>query len=91
MTPGSERTAALVYATMLLPVGASQLITTDYLLAACETLAMWAFVEARFGDMRKSKRWITLMWVGFALAFLTKGPPGLLPLLVVYGVVALIP
>ncbi|HJR72841.1 MAG TPA: glycosyltransferase family 39 protein [Luteimonas sp.] len=83
LTPGSERHAALLYATMLLPVGASQLITTDYVLAACETLALWAFVEARFGNIRKSKRWITLMWVGFALAFLTKGPPGLLPLLVV--------
>ncbi len=83
LAPDSGPTAALIYATMLLPVGASQLITTDYVLAACETLALWAFVEARFGDMRKSKRWITLMWVGFALAFLTKGPPGLLPLLVV--------
>ncbi len=83
LAPDSGPTAALIYATMLLPVGASQLIPTDYVLAACETLALWAFVEARFGDMRKSKRWITLMWVGFALAFLTKGPPGLLPLLVV--------
>lgn len=83
LVPGSENEAALIYATMLLPVGVSQLITTDYVLAACETLAMWAFVEARFGSPQRPRRWIALMWVGFALAFLTKGPPGLLPLLVV--------
>ncbi|MCL1636102.1 glycosyltransferase family 39 protein [Luteimonas sp. SX5] len=83
LVPGSEYVAALIYATMLFPVGASQLITTDYVLAACETLAVWAFVEARFGDRRRPKRWISLMWAAFALAFLTKGPPGLLPLLVV--------
>lgn len=91
LAPGSERTAALMYATMLLPVGASQLITTDYVLAACEALAMWAFVEARFGDTEKAKRWITLMWIGFALAFLTKGPPGLLPLAVVIAFDRLMP
>ena len=27
--------------------------------------------------------WLAVMWAGFALAFLTKGPPGLLPLLAV--------
>jgi len=82
LMPGSEQTAAVVYATMLFTVGASQLITTDYVLTAGETLAMWAFVEARFGHRGHSGRWLTLMWVGYALAFLTKGPPALLPLLV---------
>ena len=88
LAPGSESQAALIYATMLLPVGAAQMITTDYVLAACETLAMWGFVEARFGDNaqpsgRTTLLWIMLMWAGFALAFLAKGPPGLLPLLAV--------
>ena len=36
LSPGSEHAAALIYATMLFTVGASQLITTDYLLAACD-------------------------------------------------------
>jgi len=81
LAPGSQAAAALAYATMLLPFGAAQLITTDYVLAACTGLAMWAYVEARFGEGVPA-RWITLMWVGFGLAFLTKGPPGLLPLLV---------
>ena len=83
LAPGAEATAALAYATMLLPFGASQLITTDYVLAACQGLALWAFVEARFGAPRRPRAWIALMWVGFALAFITKGPPGLLPLLVI--------
>ena len=82
LVPGSEVQAAAIYATMLLPFGAAQLITTDYLLAACETLALWAFIEARFGEGSR-KRWLAVMWTGFALAFLTKGPPGLLPLLAV--------
>lgn len=82
LVPGAEPTAALAYATMLLPFGASQLITTDYVLAACQGLALWAFVEARFGEARHPARWLALMWAGFALGFLTKGPPALLPLLV---------
>jgi 4-amino-4-deoxy-L-arabinose transferase-like glycosyltransferase len=83
LAPGSETQAALAYATMLFPIGAAHLITTDYVLAACETLAMWAFVEARFGEHAQAPRWIAAMWAGFALAFLAKGPPGLLPLLAV--------
>ncbi|MCI2261196.1 ArnT family glycosyltransferase [Xanthomonas indica] len=72
--------AALLYATMLAPFGAAQWISTDFLLAACETLAVWAFVEARAHPPGQGKRWIAAMWAGFALAFMTKGPPGLLPL-----------
>jgi 4-amino-4-deoxy-L-arabinose transferase-like glycosyltransferase len=92
LTPGAETTAAVSYATMLLPFGSSQLVTTDAILAACETLAVWGFVEARFSpDSRRSMAWIAVMWAGLALAFLTKGPPGLLPLLVVLVFDRLIP
>jgi 4-amino-4-deoxy-L-arabinose transferase-like glycosyltransferase len=35
LAPGSERTAAVVYATMPVTVGAAQVITTDYVLSAC--------------------------------------------------------
>ncbi|HVR81254.1 MAG TPA: glycosyltransferase family 39 protein [Luteimonas sp.] len=90
LAPGSEAQAALIYATMLLPFGAAQMITTDYVLAACETLALWGFVEARFGGHAR-KRWLALMWAGFALAFLAKGPPGLLPLLAVLAFDVLTP
>lgn len=78
---GPTPLAALVFAVMLLPAVASQLVTTDMLLAACELIAMWGYVERRWGDGRL--RWAVLMYVGFALAFLTKGPPGLLPALAI--------
>lgn len=91
LAPGAEMQAAVVYATMFVPFGASQLITTDYLLAASQALAMWGFVEARFAASARPKSWITLMWLGFALGFLTKGPPALLTLLVVLGFDLLIP
>lgn len=81
LMPGSRQVAAVVYATMLLPFGASQLITTDFLLAASQALALWAFVEARFGPSAKPGRWVLLMWAGFALGFMIKGPPALLGLL----------
>lgn len=83
LVPGGETVAALAYATMLLPFAASQLITTDPFLAACQGLAMYGFVEARFGDRPRPRRWLLLMWAAFGLAFLTKGPPALLPLLAI--------
>ena len=91
LAPGSEAMAALAYATMLLTFGASQLITTDYLLSAFTGLAMWAFVEARFGGHAHPHRWIALMWVAFALAFLTKGPPGLVSMLAIVAFDMLMP
>lgn len=84
--------AAAIYATMLMPFAASQQITTDYLLALWETLAMWAFVRARTAPSPVHGRaWTALMWAGLALAFLTKGPPGLLPLAVMLVYNALMP
>ena len=83
LAPGAEDTAAVVYATMLFTLGVSQFITADYVLAACETLAVWGFIEARFGSSAHARRWMALMWAGFALAFLAKGPPALLPLLAI--------
>jgi 4-amino-4-deoxy-L-arabinose transferase-like glycosyltransferase len=91
LAPGSEATAALAFATMLLPFGASQFVSTDFPLAALQTLAMWSYVEARFGDPPRAARWLTSMWAGFALAFLTKGPPALLPLVAVLAHEWLVP
>lgn len=81
LVPGREAEAAIVYATMGFTALASNLLTTDYLLAATETAAVWAFVEVRFGKPERPLRWVVLMWFFFGLAFLTKGPPALLPLL----------
>ncbi len=83
LVPGDENKAALIYATMLLPFGAAQLVTTDFLLAAALSGAMAAWIESRHVEPPQSRHWVMLMWLGFGLGFLTKGPPALLPLLVV--------
>ena len=72
---------ALVYATSLLPYGAANIVTTDTPLTLWEMLAVFGFLKAYHAQPGQTKRSIALMWLGFALAFLTKGPPGLLPLL----------
>lgn len=91
LLPGTESTAAAVYATMLLPFGAAQLVITDFPLAALQTLAVYAFVESRFGSGRHPQRWLWLMWAAYAAAFLSKGPPALLPLLATMGLQWLAP
>ena len=74
---------ALVYATALLPFQGANAVTTDDLLAFAEALYCFAFLRARAaaiaGEARA--RWLALLGFGAGLAFLTKGPPGLLPLL----------
>lgn len=72
---------ALIFATSPLPFLASNYISTDYILAACETLAVLCFSQYAF--LKKSKFWVDAMWASFGLAFLAKGPPGLLPLMAI--------
>ncbi len=73
---------ALIYATSLGPFAAANIVTADALLTLWETLAVFAFIAAWFSqDVLHRKRYLLLMWCGFGLAFATKGPPGLLPLL----------
>ena len=76
------RMASLLYATTLLPFAAANIITTDTLLTLWETFAMWCFVA---GWRRDARLWQAGFWLALGLAFLTKGPPGLMPL------VALVP
>lgn len=74
--------AALVYGLALGPFLTANIVSTDVPLTLFETLAMLGYVRAEFaGDAGARGRWALLMWAGFGLAFLTKGPPGLLPLL----------
>lgn len=78
----SPRLAALIYASSPLVYIAANLVTTDTLLAFWEMLAMVGFLEWwHRGEAKKHCRWLMLMWAAFGLAFMTKGPPGLLPLL----------
>jgi 4-amino-4-deoxy-L-arabinose transferase len=75
----SPRVAALVWATSLGALVGTAVVSTDAILMTFETAAMAAALRSR----------TTLMWIAFGLAFLTKGPPGLLPLaaLVVFMIV----
>lgn len=76
--------APLVYASLLLPYLAANIVTTDTLLSLWEAVAMLGFVEWWGRRDDGPGRWPRLlMWVGFGLAFFTKGPPGLVPLLAV--------
>ena len=78
---------AVVYATMPLPFAAASVMTTDSLLTLWETAAITAFAVAAFDPRGADRRLpVLLMWLAFGLAFLTKGPPGLLPLVAVLGV-----
>ena len=72
---------ALVYACSPIPFLAANTVNTDTMLAATEALAVLCYVQHRFGG--GSVRWLDGMWLGFGLAFLTKGPPSLLPLLAI--------
>jgi 4-amino-4-deoxy-L-arabinose transferase-like glycosyltransferase len=63
------------------PFIAANIVSTDPLLAFFETAAMYAFVEAWSREGAASRPWFRLMWLAWGLAFMTKGPPGLLPLL----------
>ena len=91
LQPGTEPAAVVVYLTLLLPSGAAQLVTTDFPLAAAQALAMHAFVEHRFGEPRAGIGWLLAMWAAFALAFMVKGPPALLPLAAIAAFGLLVP
>lgn len=80
----------LVYALSLAPFLGTNVVSTDVLLTLCEALAMYGFLVWTFApDGRRMRAWLLLMWLGWGLAFLTKGPPGLLPLLAVIPFVAI--
>jgi 4-amino-4-deoxy-L-arabinose transferase len=72
---------AVIYATSAFPSVASNLVTTDNLLAMWETAEALAFLELWSAtDEKKLRMWRRALWLAAALAFMTKGPPGLLVL-----------
>lgn len=74
--------ALAIYATSVLPVLGGTILSTDILLTFFETLAV-AFYFIWAHSPRQSRKLLAMMWAAFGLAFLTKGPPGLLPLLAI--------
>ena len=84
LVPDKPWLPGLVYVLSLPPFIAANVVNPDTLLTLCEALAMYGFVAWRFApDGSRARAWLALMWSGWGLAFLTKGPPGLLPLLAV--------
>lgn len=81
LTPQRAWLPALVYATFVFPSIAANIVTTDTLLALWETLQLAAFVALWWAaDAQAERRARRLLWLGAGLAFMTKGPPGLLVL-----------
>jgi len=88
LCPDDAALAAVAYASFLMTAAAANIVTSDTLLTAFEALAVWGFVGWWWGVDRSRRGWLVVMWLGFALAFLTKGPVGLLPLLGIGALVA---
>jgi 4-amino-4-deoxy-L-arabinose transferase-like glycosyltransferase len=89
LCPGKPWLPATVWGLSFAPVVAANVVSTDPVLTFFETAAMFAFVEGWSREGTAARRWYLAMWLGWALAFLTKGPPGLLPLAAVIGYLAL--
>ena len=73
---------ALLVAGTTMTFLAANAVSTDPLLAAFETLGMTGVILAWRGESERiARRGALIVGLGFGLAFLTKGPPGLIPLL----------
>ncbi len=72
---------SVVWGLSFAPAIAANVVSTDPLLVLFETAAMYLFVEAWSREGADARRWFVWMWLAWGLAFMTKGPPGLLPLL----------
>ncbi len=82
LIPERALEAGVIQATLLLPFVAANVVNIDSLLMLWETLALYGFVRWWWVPGRP-RAGLALMWLGFGLGFLTKGPPALLPLLAV--------
>jgi 4-amino-4-deoxy-L-arabinose transferase-like glycosyltransferase len=80
--PGRPWLPALVYATAPFPFFAANWVSTDVVLALATSATMTCYVAARF-EAASARAWVGAMWCAAGLAFLAKGPPGLLPLAVI--------
>ena len=81
--PRKAVAAALVYATAAIPFTGGHTLTTDGFLVLWETIGVLAAWQVWRGAPQRQSLWRMIFWAAFGLAFLTKGPPGCLPLLVI--------
>lgn len=76
-------TALVIYVTFPAVLIAARNLTTDSFLTTFELLAIWAWLRYK---PEKKVGWLYLFYLALALAFLTKGPVGLIfPVLVAIG------
>jgi 4-amino-4-deoxy-L-arabinose transferase len=83
LVPRMPMLPAVLYATTWLPFLGAHFVTTDTLVALFTTLAGVSFLHLQAGIA--PRRAALGVWLGFGLAFLTKGPPTLLALPVFVG------
>lgn len=89
-SPDKPWLPALIHATGLFTFFTSNIISTDVLLTLAEGVAVLGFIMDAWPETDGERRYgLLLMWFGFGMAFLTKGPPGLLPLLSISAFTAL--
>lgn len=69
----------LIFSTAVLPYFAGHLLTTDTFLCFWETLAVLSFWKV-WKDNSRASLWRWGFWLALGFAFLTKGPPGWMPL-----------
>jgi 4-amino-4-deoxy-L-arabinose transferase-like glycosyltransferase len=81
LCPAKPWLPPLVWSLSFAPFMTANIVSTDILLLFFETAAMCFFVEGRVRPPDQRRPWTRLMWLTWGLAFMTKGPPGLLPLL----------
>ncbi len=68
--------STLLFAVAPFAVYAANSVNTDLLLAMWDTLMVLCYLEAQ--GSKRARMWMLAMWLCAGLAFLTKGPPGLL-------------
>ncbi|MCE5230619.1 glycosyltransferase family 39 protein [bacterium] len=82
LTVAQSRAAGLVFGSSLLPFLGGHILTTDMMLTFWTTLGVLCAWQAWRGE-GAAWPWRWGFWIAFGMAFLTKGPPGLIPLLVI--------
>lgn len=80
----------LIYGSFFFTQAAANIVSPDTILTLWETLAVFGFVRYWTTRDQCRARNLLIMWLGFGLAFLTKGPPGLLPLIAIAAFVAFV-
>jgi len=88
LLPARPWLAPVIWSLSFAPFLAANIVSTDILLLLFETAAMWAFVEAWVRPADAGRAWVRGMWLAWGFAFMTKGPPGLLPLFAMIAMLA---